>query len=82
MYNKIINMIKMKRVKVITMAEKGNIYFFLSGRLRSTLITFRQPKAKLLNVTKILSSLNQKDACMHRAYTLVYESENLIIFII
>lgn len=28
MYNKIINMIKMKHVKVITMAEKGNIYFF------------------------------------------------------
>lgn len=28
MYNKIINMIKMKRVKVITMAEKGNIYIF------------------------------------------------------
>lgn len=69
----------MKRVKVITMAEKGNIYFF---KVADSDQTFRQPKAKLLNVTKILSSLNQKDACMHRAYTLVYESENLIIFII
>lgn len=65
-------MIKMKRVKVITMAEKGNIYFFFKWQTQINLNNISSTKSQTFERDKNFVVFESK-RCLHasRLYTRV-----------